>query len=318
MIDSGNGTYLIYRLPNLPVDFANTGGRSGDAVPRVPQAEKFDGPDGTVDTSMFNPSRIYRVAGTLNVKGEATEERPHRGGGLIEAPAEQVAVPAELLQQLAGRASGGAALPRTTVSVSAPSQPRGSSRPAPAKSRRFGPYPATSGSAVLRGWLPQNSGGDRREEADPDHAVYVCCRLLLGFDLSYADAWDLLITEWNARCSPPCGSSPPRRGRTASPRSSTTPTSSPTNAGTCLPITTSRRKKNRRANRPQARAWQTISLTSAEPWEGRPTLTRRIVRIATVARTAKVFGHLQSRVSTDFFSSAPEDGREEVRTRLCK
>lgn len=41
-----------------------------------------------VDTGNFNASRIWRVYGTLNRKGEASEDRPHRRAKLQEVPDE--------------------------------------------------------------------------------------------------------------------------------------------------------------------------------------------------------------------------------------
>jgi hypothetical protein len=46
---------------------------------------KFSNDNARVDTSVYNPSRIWRLYGTMNRKGDSTAERPHRLSRLIEA-----------------------------------------------------------------------------------------------------------------------------------------------------------------------------------------------------------------------------------------
>ncbi len=92
LISSGNGHGLFLGI-NLPV--ANSG-----LVKRFLEAlaTKFDTDCVKVDTSVWNASRIARLAGTMNCKGEDTEGRPHRLARIIEAPDVLVPATTEQLQ----------------------------------------------------------------------------------------------------------------------------------------------------------------------------------------------------------------------------
>jgi putative DNA primase/helicase len=98
-VDSGNGCYVIFAI-----DLENTKANH-DLVGRVLHAfaQKVDCPVAKVDTSVGNASRIFRVAGTINRKGEATDERPHRMATIISRPTGHlVEVTAEQLAAFAG------------------------------------------------------------------------------------------------------------------------------------------------------------------------------------------------------------------------
>lgn len=81
---SGNGAHLLYRIA-LPNDDAST-----QLVQRCLQtlAQLFDNAAVTVDTTVFNASRISKVYGTLAAKGDSTPERPHRLAQLLTDPTE--------------------------------------------------------------------------------------------------------------------------------------------------------------------------------------------------------------------------------------
>jgi P4 family phage/plasmid primase-like protien len=108
LADSGNGYHLLYRI-DLPAD-------DGGLINRVLQAlaARFDNERVTIDQTVFNPSRICRVPGTLARKGDSTSDRPHRRARFIEVPgcadpadvsgARLVPVPIELLQALVAEA----------------------------------------------------------------------------------------------------------------------------------------------------------------------------------------------------------------------
>jgi hypothetical protein len=84
LCDSGNGHHLLYRFePPLPAAV-----QENDVVRRVLTnlSAMFSGPDGKIDTGVFNPSRIVKFPGTRACKGQATEERPHRRAGVLELP----------------------------------------------------------------------------------------------------------------------------------------------------------------------------------------------------------------------------------------
>jgi hypothetical protein len=74
---SGNGAHLLYPIDLPPED--------GGTVKRVLEAlaAKFNGSGIKVDTAVHNPARIVKLYGTLSMKGDSTDERPHRHAHLI-------------------------------------------------------------------------------------------------------------------------------------------------------------------------------------------------------------------------------------------
>jgi hypothetical protein len=80
--DSGNGGHSLYAV-SLPAD-------DGGLIQRCIQAiaDKFDSTLVTVDCTVFNASRIWKLPGTLSCKGDATEERPHRPANIIDLPSD--------------------------------------------------------------------------------------------------------------------------------------------------------------------------------------------------------------------------------------
>jgi hypothetical protein len=93
---SGNGYWLLYpvELPNDPESK-----RLVDGV-LAHLAQRFNTDRVLIDTTVSNASRIVALIGTLKVKGDATQDRPHRRSGLIRQPATLVPVPRELLAAL--------------------------------------------------------------------------------------------------------------------------------------------------------------------------------------------------------------------------
>lgn len=98
-IDSGNGHYLLYRV-DLPTD-------DGGLVERCLRAlaERFNTATAHIDTAVFNPSRIARLPGSLNRKGDNTTDRPHRPCRVLSAPEDFQSVPRQLLDELAASAA---------------------------------------------------------------------------------------------------------------------------------------------------------------------------------------------------------------------
>jgi hypothetical protein len=80
LADSGNGYHLLFKI-DLP---AEDGGR----VQRILQAlaAKFDSEHVEIDQTVFNPSRICKLPGTLARKGDEVPDRPHRRARLVEVP----------------------------------------------------------------------------------------------------------------------------------------------------------------------------------------------------------------------------------------
>ncbi|HQB81869.1 MAG TPA: AAA family ATPase [Candidatus Rifleibacterium sp.] len=98
--DSGNGAHLLYQidLENTPenVELVKS---SIHAI-----AQRFDDDVIEIDKTVFNPSRIWKVYGTMACKGDATKERPHRKAEIIEAPATVQTVTVDRLKALAATA----------------------------------------------------------------------------------------------------------------------------------------------------------------------------------------------------------------------
>jgi len=72
---SGNGAHLVVRLDDLE--------NTPETVEQLRRAlaglaEKFSDDQVEVDTSVFNPARIWKLYGTTARKGDSTEARPHR------------------------------------------------------------------------------------------------------------------------------------------------------------------------------------------------------------------------------------------------
>ncbi len=80
LADSGNGYHLLYRI-DLPTE-------DGGVVERCLKAlaARFDSDRVKIDQSVFNPSRITKLYGTLSGKGDDTPDRPHRRSQILEAP----------------------------------------------------------------------------------------------------------------------------------------------------------------------------------------------------------------------------------------
>lgn len=72
LLSSGNGYHLLYRADKCRADSADLKAALGTL------AATFDTDAIKVDTCVHNQSRISRLPGTLNVKGQHTVERPHR------------------------------------------------------------------------------------------------------------------------------------------------------------------------------------------------------------------------------------------------
>ncbi len=96
--DSGNGAHLLCRI-DLPNDQAAT-----KLVQRCLQAlaALFDDDAVTIDTGNFNAARIWKVYGTIAVKGDNTANRPHRPAYILSAPESIEVVTVEQLEHLAG------------------------------------------------------------------------------------------------------------------------------------------------------------------------------------------------------------------------
>lgn len=97
--DSGNGLHLLYKI-DLPNDVeSRTLIKNSLEVLDI----YFSTPNAEVDKTVFNASRITKLYGTKAVKGQDTEERPHRVSSIINVPITLEINSKELLQKLANK-----------------------------------------------------------------------------------------------------------------------------------------------------------------------------------------------------------------------
>jgi hypothetical protein len=186
-IDSGNGGHLVYAI-DLPSDDA-----SRDLVKALLEglARRFNTPEVKVDVVVSNASRVSKLPATMTRKGEDTADRPHRRAGIIEAPAERVTVPAEMLDalvaELAPAESGqpeldlGAEIERKQATVAGPA--------ADIEARAI---------AYLAKCEPAVSG-----QRGHDKAFKAAVSIGPGFDLPADVAYRMLWEHYNPRCDPP-------------------------------------------------------------------------------------------------------------------
>lgn len=95
--DSGNGYHLLYKV-NLKNNQMAT-----DIIKEFLQSLDimFSDDKVSIDTTVFNPSRITKLYGTVARKGANTEERPHRMSRIIQVPEEIKVTNIELIKKVA-------------------------------------------------------------------------------------------------------------------------------------------------------------------------------------------------------------------------
>src|SRR5262249_17201307 len=95
--DSGNGAHVLVRI-DLPNDEEST-----QLVRRCIEAAAFLFGDDqvSVDLTVYNPARIWKLYGTMACKGDSTKERPHRLAKLLLVPQQIIPAPLEILKKLA-------------------------------------------------------------------------------------------------------------------------------------------------------------------------------------------------------------------------
>ena len=84
--DSGNGAHVLVRIVMQNDD-------EGETIIKAclsALAVKFDDSQITIDRSVFNAARIWKLAGTLARKGDNTADRPHRIARLLDVPATKI------------------------------------------------------------------------------------------------------------------------------------------------------------------------------------------------------------------------------------
>lgn len=93
--DSGNGYHLLYKVDLIPGD--------SEVIKDVLKVLDmyFSDDKASVDTAVFNPSRITKLYGTKARKGTSTAERPHRVSRITRIPEELQPAGKSLLQKIA-------------------------------------------------------------------------------------------------------------------------------------------------------------------------------------------------------------------------
>jgi hypothetical protein len=92
VIDSGNGAQILYRV-DLPNDEA-----SASLTERTLKgfAARYNNAAVTVDIAVFNAARIWKLPGTLAIKGDSVADRPHRIARVLSYGPPQIVTPAQL------------------------------------------------------------------------------------------------------------------------------------------------------------------------------------------------------------------------------
>ena len=196
--DSGNGAHAIILLPGYP-PHGDGKGRSAEwqKLKRLHTAlcKKFSTAAVKFDTSVFNPSRIWRLYGTMNIKGEDTPERPHRMARLLSVPADLR--PLDILAYEAALADAFAPTPPPPLlGAGGPPPLSGTGRVAEERGREGSPEPPD----LPPWWTELVTPGDRNK------ITFQRARWLVNTtegNRPVADAWDEL-RAWNkVVCRPP-------------------------------------------------------------------------------------------------------------------
>ena len=95
LLDSGNGAQMLYRI-DLPTD------DNGLVKKCIEEIAKASTDAVKVDVTVFNVARIWRVAGTMNRKGDPLDDRPHRQARIVSVPKRIRAAGRTLMEAVCG------------------------------------------------------------------------------------------------------------------------------------------------------------------------------------------------------------------------
>ena len=95
--DSANGGHILVRVNLKPTTENKSLIKSCIAALKA----RFETSIVGIDESVINPSRVWKIYGTISKKGDFTDERPHRKAHLLEVPENIVIERIESLQTLA-------------------------------------------------------------------------------------------------------------------------------------------------------------------------------------------------------------------------
>ena len=111
--DSANGGHILVRVNLKPTTENKALIKSCIAALKA----RFETGIVDIDESVVNPSRVWKIYGTISKKGDFTDERPHRKAHLLEVPENIVIERIESLQTLAAtepKPETSAPAPKTT------------------------------------------------------------------------------------------------------------------------------------------------------------------------------------------------------------
>jgi hypothetical protein len=171
--DSGNGYHLLVPLVPVLGDGVPGAAREVHAILRALDG-RFSTKGARVDTSIYNPSRILKLYGSLAMKGEHTPEHPHRVASIdLSSIPEDVDVVARLAAR-AGHVRAKTAAP-PQAEAPRPAAPRPTSPWSEWRARALAALPLEAvygewltGKSV-NGWIqcrdPESPSGDQRPSA---------------------------------------------------------------------------------------------------------------------------------------------------------
>jgi hypothetical protein len=185
-IDSGNGYHLYFALP------ATGPGNLAGLLAAL--SRRFSTPAAKLDTSVYNPSRIVRLPGTLNRKGKPSPDRPHRVCRVVRIPdgfgVEQVGHAGRAVDDLI-RDLGGEPEPRP---IAPPVDDPAASR------RRRGKERTPAERAI--DYIAKIPGGIKGQNGSkPTYEAAVAVAHLFAVDAE--TALGVLLEHYNPRCVPP-------------------------------------------------------------------------------------------------------------------
>lgn len=183
---SGNGAYLLYGL-DLPAGNETDGLISGVLRAVSHRLGSLDASLGVpavhLDTSTHNRARLVRLLGTVNRKGRATADLPHRRSRLLSAPDRLMPVPPELLHNVVREW-----LPKAVgLPGTAPSR---ASRPGPT-----GGLATTGHRLKVEDWLRERGVGYRVKSAPDCHGRTVYLLDQCPFDPSHGACKEVAIYQ---------------------------------------------------------------------------------------------------------------------------
>lgn len=203
-VDSGNGIYLHYNfIPPADVDKETVKETIKEIINII--AKRFSDENADIDKSVFNPSRIQRIPGTINRKGNAgcADRPPEALSRLLNTQTTDekemwthlLKIVSDERSNLAYKTDRAHSGYTTDTAAAAPPKPAAKKTKAklpPGKKNLTKPIKRAAE-------LPASISGEHGH----DKAILACCCIIQKFpDLIDAEVMEVL-TDWNNRCLPP-------------------------------------------------------------------------------------------------------------------